>query len=758
MNLSPSDASVTVEPRTSRNARQRNVSHKKGAGLKDLLIIFFRHKKKIIFLTLLGLAGGVAVYSKKPIIYQSQAKLLVKYVISRNDLGEYESEVGISSRSYRTSLDAEKQILSSQDLFTKVAETVGSEKILPADAAVKSIAAAAAAIQNNLLVENSRESQIITLSYSDRSAEVPAEVLKEFIRQYFIRHLAIHRPGSAWQAASKRSDSAMTELKTAEEALAKLQSELGVVSLSEALSSLEGQRNKAHEVLMLAEAELLAMQANVRALEPAGKGASGKEEPSLPLADVEAYRAQILQKETLLAEQNRILQSYTTTSERARNIRERIEAAEAARLELLKKNPSLIRVTVSKGGRAGNSAFSPWEEAQSQIPGMEARVKFLSEEATKLDQRLQKLNLKTPEFERLLRDKKLNEEKYTFHQREIDKALVDQSLDSSLGRGSNMPNIEIIQQPSVPFLVEDKKTMMLAAGLPVGGLVLGLGLALLIELLLDQSVKRPQEIESSLQLPLMLSIPLLKAPSPAALKARRQLEAGATAEGVLVRGAGDPPVSWDEDHFMRPFADAVRDRLGYYFDNNALTHKPKLIGLTGFSDDAGTSTLASSLAASFAETAGGRVLFVDLTRGHSESVDLIQQPPFPVESHSADGTNAVGEQGGDFEVRQQKENLFVAKVPTRNGKTLMPRKLFELLPQFRASSFEYIIFDMPPMGTTSPTLAMAGMMDKLLLIVDAGKTSREVIRRGFQELSATRADISTILNKTQENLPAWLQG
>ncbi|MDB6136872.1 MAG: hypothetical protein JWM59_5115 [Verrucomicrobiales bacterium] len=767
MNPPPSDAPVTVEPRTPGNVRLRHVSRKGGVSLKDMLVIFFRHKKKIIFLTLLGLAGGVSVYFQKPIIYQSQAKLLVKYVISRNALDAYESEVGTTTGRYmKATLDAELQILTSWDIFTKVAEIVGPEKILPADAQGKSIVAAAAAIQKNLVVENGRDSQVITLSYSNARADVPTEVLKEFVRQYFIRHLAIHRPGSAIAAANERSDKAKRDMETAEDELMKLQTQLGVTALSEALSSLETQRIKAHEALMLAEAELLAMQANVTALEPATKGSTGKKEPSLTaepsFADVEAYRTQLLRKESLLAEQNRILQSYTPTSERARNIRERIDAAEAVRLELLKKNPSLIRA-----GAAGSSvtagAMPPWEEARSQVPGMSARVDFLKKEAAGLDDRLKVLTSKVPEYERLQRTKKINEDKYTLNQREKDKAMVDEKLDNALDKtdvtlGTDMPNIDIIQQPTVPVLVPDKQTTILALGLPLGGLALGMGLALLIELLLDQSVKRPQEIESSLQLPLMLSIPLLKAPSSTALKARRQLEAGATGEGVVVRGAGEAPVSWDEDHFMRPFADAIRDRLGYYFNHNGLTHKPKLIGLTGFSDDAGTSTLASSLAASFAETVEGRVLFVDLTGGHSESISLEQPPPFPVESHSADGANGVKEQGGDFGVRQQKENLFVAKVPPRNGKTFTPRKLFELLPKFRASSFEYIICDMPPMGTTSPTLAMAGMMDKLLLIVDAGKTSREVIRRGFQELSATRADISTILNKTEENLPSWLQG
>jgi len=32
---------------------------------------------------------------------------------------------------------------------------------------------------------------------------------------------------------------------------------------------------------------------------------------------------------------------------------------------------------------------------------------------------------------------------------------------------------------------------------------------------------------------------------------------------------------WEPGHFIRPYCDAIRDRLGFYFELNHLTHKPK---------------------------------------------------------------------------------------------------------------------------------------------------------------------------------------
>ncbi len=49
------------------------------------------------------------------------------------------------------------------------------------------------------------------------------------------------------------------------------------------------------------------------------------------------------------------------------------------------------------------------------------------------------------------------------------------------------------------------------------------------------------------------------------------------------------------------------------------------------------------------------------------------------------------------------------------------KKFFDMMPNLKASDFDYIIFDMPPLSQTSPTWGMAAFMDKLLLVVEAEK-------------------------------------
>jgi Mrp family chromosome partitioning ATPase len=79
-----------------------------------------------------------------------------------------------------------------------------------------------------------------------------------------------------------------------------------------------------------------------------------------------------------------------------------------------------------------------------------------------------------------------------------------------------------------------------------------------------------------------------------------------------------------------------------------------------------------------------------------------------------------------------------------------------MMPNMQASDFDYIIFDMPPLHQTSPTWGMAAFMDKLLLIIEADKNNRDIIKRGYAKLTAERANVAVVVNKTRSYVPKSL--
>jgi hypothetical protein len=51
---------------------------------------------------------------------------------------------------------------------------------------------------------------------------------------------------------------------------------------------------------------------------------------------------------------------------------------------------------------------------------------------------------------------------------------------------------------------------------------------------------------------------------------------------------------------------------------------------------------------------------------------------------------------------------------------------------------------------------MTAFMDKVLLVVEAEKNNREIVKRGYAALASQRNNVSVVLNKTRSYLPKWL--
>jgi polysaccharide biosynthesis transport protein len=320
-------------------------------------------------------------------------------------------------------------------------------------------------------------------------------------------------------------------------------------------------------------------------------------------------------------------------------------------------------------------------------------------------------------------------------------------------------NISVAQTPSPPYR-ESKplaKTLALIAGAGVFG---GIALAFVLELFVDPTVRRPVEIETRLHLPLFLTIPdtrrngHLKLPEPPPAE-NIQISAGEPTEapnkpapnlsspggGIVPRHASDG---------LRSYYEALRDRLVTFFEIRNLTHKPKLIAVTGCAKGAGVTTIATGLAASLSETGDGNVLLVDMTFGQGAAHPFFKGKP-------ACGLADVLE-GKKRDNAMVQENLYMV-TETGPGDKLprfLPRRFSSLVPKLKASDYDYIIFDMPPVSQISVTPRLAGFMDMVLLVIESEKTDREVVKRATSMLAESKANVSAILNKNHDYVPKRL--
>jgi Mrp family chromosome partitioning ATPase len=373
------------------------------------------------------------------------------------------------------------------------------------------------------------------------------------------------------------------------------------------------------------------------------------------------------------------------------------------------------------------------------VAGTQAKIAAFKSRIRDIQQRTKQLAELAPQIEELERKREMDEANYKYFAASLEKARIDEALDPS-----KMPNISAVQRPSPPGL-ETKKRNKIALVLAGGGIALGIALALLRGLVLNQTVGRPLQLETQLHIPLMLSIPYRN--GHFALP-RNGSPANPGALTTDRRHAKLAP--WEADHFIRPYCDAIRDRLGLYFELNHLTHKPKLVGVTSVSEEGGTSTLAAGLAASLSETNDGKVLLVDVNLGPEEVHRFFKgKPAYPL-------NKALKPSGS---IASAADNLYLATVgsPNTGGPAQLGlKKFFDMMPNMKASDFDYIIFDMPPLDQTSPTWGMAAFMDKLLIVVEAEKNNREVIKRSYGKLIAERNNVAVVVNKSRSYIPKWL--
>src|SRR5437764_7282192 len=264
---------------------RRQTEHHSGLKLGDILFALFKRKWTIIVCAILGITAGAAVYFIFPPSYESQAKLLVRYVTERSavDPSEAEKAAAASNNEGDRVIGAEIEILTSwdlamevaraigpqrmlppaQDLFSKLARAIGLQRLLPPSGPSATEADAASSVVSGLKVISNKGSNIILISYKNRNPEVATLVLQELLSRYFVKHLEVHRSAGAFDFVTQQTDQVRARLNQAEDALKSLREKTGIASLKEGSAAITTEAAKAQEQLNAAEADLAEQQALV---------------------------------------------------------------------------------------------------------------------------------------------------------------------------------------------------------------------------------------------------------------------------------------------------------------------------------------------------------------------------------------------------------------------------------------------------------------------------------------------------------------
>jgi len=729
------------------------------SGIKpaDIYFVLFRHKWKILILTLLGvgLAAGI-FFTQKP-MYQSDAELFIKYVTDVNARAVNGPDNGASTTSQLDQnqnmiMNSEIAMLTSLDLAKQVVTNIGAEKILAKIGGGKDVREAAFAIRNSLKVEPIRESCVLYVTFRHADPDMVGQILADLIQDYQEMHAKVHGIGIPDETLTDDETMLRSQIADTETQLRIAKTNAGIVSVADAEKSYENEMSDIRHELLQAKIALAGHHVTVRdpASTPAPKSSAAAASDNVPQEEMAHYKYLCQQLTYLDRKQNEFIQQgYTEGSKLVQDNRDRQDTLTKSKTALEKKFPSLLDVDTS-GPINEAPAGSNLSDAD-QIAALTLKIKGLQAQYDQIQAEAVKLNEVESKISDLEDIKKHQQEKYDLFVKMRD----TESINDTIGPGR--ANILLIQQPSFPYKSNNKLYKALA-GLSVGGLILGLAWAFLIEFYFDRSVKRPVDLQGRLHIPFFLSIPDLRHGPRSRLNGAERKQLAYNGNGHD-HGIRDVPVtngalvvaSPAVNHALSSHYDALRDRLVSYFESINLTRKPKLVAITSAGKGAGVSTISAGLAASLSETGDGRVLLVDMNLENGAAQQFIHGQP------GCQLDDALATEKRDHALVQ--ENLYVVSEGSNADKLprVLPKRFSSLIPKLRASDYDYIIFDMPPVTQTSVTTRLAGFMDTVMLVIESEKTDRDVVQQAHQLLVQSKANVTAVLNKTRNYIPARLQ-
>ena len=514
-------------------------------SLRDFYSILFRHKWKVTIFFLAVMTTVTVGTFLTTEIYKAEAKLLLR--IGRENVSldptATTGQVISIGQSRESEINSELEILKSRELAEKVVDALGPKSFLempdesildpaapmgPAQEGLRGlrrifgwpgsrlqeflIAAgivtplsdrerAVILLTKNLTIETQKNSNILFLSYEDRSPELAQTVLGKLIAFYNDKHITTHRTAGSYDFFDTQADQLRGQVATAENELKVLKSKTGVSSLEEHKKILmsrigalqtEGEGNQA--ALAISRAKVKDFNEKLASISPTvvTQETKGSGNYAADLMRARLYELQIKEQD--------LLSRYSEDSRPVLEIRRQIAEAQAL---LAKEEPTRTQVTTGINTTHQQLNLDLIKE-MGTLSSLEAKSRVLKTQQEAARAELTDLNHTEVKMVNLQRELSLLDVKYRKYSDNLEQARIDQAMETN-----KISNISVVQAATA-FMkpVRPRKALNLALGLFLG-IFGGLGLAFFSEYL-DHSLRTPQDVEEKLDLQVLASIPYLK--------------------------------------------------------------------------------------------------------------------------------------------------------------------------------------------------------------------------------------------------------
>lgn len=317
-------------------------------------------------------------------------------------------------------------------------------------------------------------------------------------------------------------------------------------------------------------------------------------------------------------------------------------------------------------------------------------------------------------------------------------------------QSDNLKIVETAEIPRTPIGPQRFRTMLI--GLLVS-LIAGVGLAFFLEYL-DNTVKSVEDIERVAQLPTLAVIPSISTISARALAAGKKKQVLAADAPVMSNAISPNFASAGVGEHGKLTKLVTLDQLSSVVEAyrmlrtsvllSAAGSPPKIILFTSGQPGEGKTTTAINTAISLSQL-GSSVLLIDadLRRPTVHRVFKMGQ---------SQGLSTFLSRQVDIDSlvhRLWVPNLSVlpcGPIPPNPAELISSDRMKGLL-KMLSEKYDHILIDSPPLTNVTDPVILSTMVDGVILVVQAGRSTRDIVRRSRQELSSVGAKIfGVVLN------------
>lgn len=383
------------------------------------------------------------------------------------------------------------------------------------------------------------------------------------------------------------------------------------------------------------------------------------------------------------------------------------------------------------------------KEIQTAIWQAEAEQAALATESDKIKTQQAKVEveLKTlNDTEVRLTDMERNRDiirgQYQKYMENLEQARVDEALEAK-----KISTISVVQDATLPKLPDERHRKLKLLVAMFVGLVGGIGIAF-VAAALDHAIYVPEDIERRLGLQCLVSIQKSRHPW--------------TSPAVRITPDRGPIVIDRENTKKLPMEAAENyewlcDRVLALL--RPTSGEPVVLGVTSTHYGAGVSTIASNLAITLAHYCNpGGVLYVDANVRIPWQLIAEGRPGIPT------AVEVRVDPQGQMQATEQNIMVMTDSEQKETASNVATRPRYDtLLPMIRKRSYQFVIFDLPPVKEGSSTARLASLTDGVILVVEAERVRWEVAQRTKNSLLTAHAHVlGAVLNKRKFYVPTWL--